>query len=166
MYNYEKNPFKEAMQMKEPLVSRILKYALYAAFAAGLAFTISMPFMFETYVYIIQGHTSINPDYRAFIVPFLMAIALPCLWIMLEMIWMLRSIPKNPFIMRNVRALGRTGLLLLLLSLAFIGKTIFFPTFLTLFCILLFIAGGLFAFTLAALIRQSIAFREENDLTI
>jgi hypothetical protein len=39
-------------------------------------------------------------------------------------------------------------------------------TILTLLCAFLFIGGGLFAFTLAALIGQAAAFREENDLTI
>ena len=152
--------------MKEPVVSRILKYALYMALVLGAAFAVSLPFMLETYVYVILGHTSLTPAYRAFVLPFLMAVAAPCLWIVLEMIWMLRSIPKGPFVMRNVRALRRTGILLLLLAGAFIWKGVLFLTFLTLFCILLFIAGGLFAFTLAALIRQSIVFREENDLTI
>ena len=38
--------------MKEPLVSSILRYALYAAFAAGVAVAVSLPFMLETYVYI------------------------------------------------------------------------------------------------------------------
>jgi hypothetical protein len=152
--------------MKEPLVSRILKYAMYMALVVGAVFAVTLPFMLETYVYLISGHTDLLPAYRAFVVPFLMAIAIPCLWIVLEMILMLRSIPKGPFVMRNVRALRRTGVLLLALTLAFIVKGIFFMTLLTLFCILLFIAGGLFAFTLAALIHQSIVLREENDLTI
>ena len=84
--------------MKEPLVSIILKYGLYVAFVAGIIVAVSLPFMLETYVYIIQGHTSINPGYRAFIVPFLIGVSIPCLWIVLEMIFMLRSIPKGPFL--------------------------------------------------------------------
>ena len=152
--------------MKEPLVSIILKYGLYVAFVAGIIVAVSLPFMLETYVYIIQGHTSINPGYRAFIVPFLIGVSIPCLWIVLEMIFMLRSIPKGPFVMRNVRALYRTGIAFLILVIAFGIKCFVFFTFLTMLCTLLFVGGGLFSFTLAALIRQSIALREENELTI
>ena len=152
--------------MKEPLVSSILKYALYAAFVAGVAVAVSLPFMLETYVYIIQGHTSINAAYRALIVPFLMGVSVPSLWIVLEMILMLRSISKGPFVMRNVRALCRTGIIFFVLAAAFFVKCFIHLTFLTMVCTLIFIVGGLFSFTLAALIRQSIVLREENDLTI
>jgi len=152
--------------MKEPMVSIILKYALHAAFIAGVIVTVTLPFMLDTYVYHIQGHTSINAEYRAFIVPFLIGISVPCLWIVLEMIFMLRSIPSGPFVMRNVHALYRTGALLLMLVAAFTVKCFIYLTFLTMLCTLLFAGGGLFSFTLAALIRQSIVLREENDLTI
>ena len=152
--------------MKEPMVSSILKYALYAAFVVGAAVSVSLPFMFERYVYIIQSHTSINAAYRAFIVPFLMGVSVPGLWIVLEMILMLRSIPKDPFVKRNVSALHRTGIVFLILAVAFLAKCFVYLTFLTMLCTLIFIVGGLFSFTLAALIRQSIVFREENDLTI
>ena len=152
--------------MKEPLVSTILKYALYATFIGGVIMSATLPFMLEYYVFFIQGHTSINPAYRAFVVPFLMGVSVPCLWIVAEMIFMLRSIPRGPFVMRNVHALNRTGGLLLLLAAAFFVKCFIHLTFLTMLCTLLFIGGGLFAFTLAALIRQSVVFREENDLTI
>jgi len=152
--------------MKEPIVSSILRYALYAVFVIGVFFAASLPFMLDRYVYIISGHTSVGANYRAFIMPFLMGISLPCLWITMEMILMLRSIPKGPFVKRNVFALHRTGIAFLLLAAAFVIKCFIFFTFLTMLCAMLFIGGGLFSFTLAALIRQSVVFREENDLTI
>jgi len=152
--------------MKEPLFSRILKYALYIAFVMGILGTLSMPYMLETYTFIVHGAASLDPAYRAFILPFLMIVAIPCLWIVLEMILMLRSIPKGPFVMRNVHALYRIGIIFWVLAAAFFGKCFAYLTFLTIFCAFFFIGSGLFAFTLAALIRQSIVFREENELTI
>ncbi|MCL2420534.1 MAG: DUF2975 domain-containing protein [Defluviitaleaceae bacterium] len=152
--------------MKEPLFTRILRYALYMAFVLGIIGTISMPYMLETYTYIIHGAAVLNPAYRAFILPFLMIVAIPSLWIVLEMIWMLQSIPKGPFVMRNVHALYRIGIIFMVLAAAFLGKCFLYLTFLTLFCAFFFIGSGLFSFTLAALIRQSVVFREENDLTI
>ncbi|MCL2566372.1 MAG: DUF2975 domain-containing protein [Defluviitaleaceae bacterium] len=152
--------------MKEPLFSRILRYALYLAFVIGAIGTATLPFMLDIYETTILRNTVLSPAYRAFVLPFLMVVAIPCLWIVLEMIFMMRSIPKGPFVMRNVAALYRIGILFFVLAAAFIVKCLMFLTVLTLFCTLLFIGCGLFSFTLAALIRQSVVFREENDLTI
>ena len=151
--------------MKEPLVSRILKYALYVTFVVGIIMTLTLPLTIDTYARIIASGT-FTASYRAFILPFLMIVAVPCLWIVLEMIGMMRSIPSGPFVMRNVRALNRIGFIFFILTAAFFVKCLFFLTFLTLACTFFFIGSGLFALTLAALIRQSVAFREENDLTI
>jgi hypothetical protein len=152
--------------MKESVFSIALRFALYAVFIAGLAGAATLPFMLDHYANLILGHAALSEAYRAFILPFLMGVAVPALWIVLEMIWMMRSIPRGPFVMRNVRALYRIGALLMLLAAAFAFKCFFFITFLTLFCVFFFILSGLFSFTLAALIRQSVVFREENDLTI
>jgi len=152
--------------MKETLYCRMLRYALYAVFVIGVFGTVSLPFMLDTYARVVHGLGAVPDEYRTFILPFLIMVALPCLWIVLEMIRMLHSIPKGPFVMRNVHALYRTGILFLALSVAFIVKCFVFFTFLTLFCAFLFTGAGLFSFTLAALIKQAAVFREENELTI
>ena len=153
------------MKTKESLSSCILKYALYAAFAAGVLITVTLPRMIDFYAYLI-GSGTLTPDYRAFIIPFLIIAAIPGLWIILEMIRMMRTISEDPFVMSNVRALNRIGRLFFLLVIAFLVRCFFFLSFLALVCIFFFIGCGLFAFTLAAFIRQSVIFREENDLTI
>ena len=145
--------------MKEPLVSRILRYALYAVFVLGAVGTVTLPFMLDTYSRILLDAYYPESGYRTFILIFLMTAAVAGLWIVGEMIFMLRSIPKGPFVRRNVRALRRIGVIFLLLALAFLGKCLVYVTFLTLLCGLLFIGAGLFAFTLAALIGQAIVFR-------
>ena len=152
--------------MKEPLASIILKYALYTAFVFGVVSVGTLPFMLETYNHILRGAYNLEPGYRRFILIFLMGTGVPGLWVVLEMIWMLRSIPKGPFVMRNVYALNRIGVIFFVLSAVFFGKCLLYVTFLTLICGFMFIGCGLFAFTLGALIRQAVVFREENDLTI
>ena len=152
--------------MKEPLSSRILKYALYAAFVIGVAGTATLPFMLDTYYRILRNAYYLDPWYRRFIMFFLTGAAVPALWIILEMIWMLRSIPKGPFVKRNVSALNRIGAIFLVLAAVFFSKCLLYITYLTLLCGFVFILCGLFSFTLAALIRKAIVFREENDLTI
>ena len=152
--------------MQETLFIKLLKYALYVVFAVGVVIGSTMPWMLDLYVSVIHRTGVLPPNFRAFILPFMMIVAIPCLWVVMEMILMMRSIPSGPFVKRNVHALYRVGILFFLLVAMFIVKSVFFPAFMTLFCMLLFIGGGLFSFTFAELINQSITFREENDLTI
>jgi hypothetical protein len=152
--------------MNEPLVSRYLRYALYVIFVLGVVGTVTLPFMLDFYMLFLYDAYSLRSGYRLFITLFLMGVAVPGLWIVLEMIWMLRSIPEGPFVARNVRALNRSGIILMLMAAAFFGKCFLYVTIMSLAAGLLLVVCGLFAFTLANLFGQAVAFREENDLTI
>ena len=152
--------------MKEPIFSRILKYSLYAAFLVGLIGAATLPLTIDAFFGTFRGARSLLPQYRAFILPFLMAIAVPCLWVVVEMILMLNSIPKGPFVMRNVHALYRIGVVFFVLAAAFFGWCFVFFNILVFAGGFFMIGSGLFSFTLAALIRQAVVLREENDLTI
>lgn len=152
--------------MKEPMVARVLKYVLYAAFVVGLVGAATLPLTIDDMFRIFRNAPALMPEYRAFVLPFLMAVAVPCLWVVAEMIFMLNTIPTGPFVLRNVRALNRLGVVFFILSLAFFGFTVFFPNILVLVGGFFMVGAGLFAFTLAALIRAAVVFREENELTI
>jgi len=144
----------------------IHKIFLYIIFVLGVLGTLTLPFMLEFYTGYFYDAYYLEPGYRTFILTFMIVVAIPGLWIVLEMIWMLRSIPQDPFVMRNVRALNRIGVILLALAVLFFAKCFIYVTFLTMGCGFLFIVCGLFAFTLANLFRQAVAFKDENDLTI
>ena len=152
--------------MRESLASRILRCILYGVLALTVLMTLTLPFMLDTYFDILYDAYSIHPSYRAFIIPFLMFVGVCGIWIVLELIIMLRSIPTNPFLLRNVRALKRVGIVLAVLAVAFCGKCFVFSTFLTMVGSVSFVLACLFVFTLASLFAQAVAFREENDLTI
>jgi len=96
----------------------------------------------------------------------LITVAIPGLWIVWEMILMLRSIPKDPFVMRNVSALNRIGIIMLGISALFFAKLLFYITFLTMVSGILLLIFGVFAFTLSSLFKQAVIYKEENDLTI
>ncbi|MCL2224582.1 MAG: DUF2975 domain-containing protein [Defluviitaleaceae bacterium] len=162
----KKRTTEGVFKMKEPVVSRILKYALYAAFVVGLVGAVTLPFTIDTLFRVFRNAPILLAEYRAFVLPFLMAIAVPCLWVVMEMIFMLNSIPKEPFVIRNVKALYRIGVIFFVLSLAFFGWNFMFLNIVILAGAFFMIGSGLFAFTLAALIKQAIVFREENELTI
>ena len=152
--------------MNEPIVSRILRAALYGIFATGVVLVVTLPFMLDIYLGFLRDSYSAEPGYRTFILIFLTGAGIPGLWVVFEMIRMLRTIRDGPFVARNVRALNRTGCVFLALAAAFLGKCLLYVTIMTLLCGILFIVCGLFAFTLGHLFRQAVAFREENDLTI
>ena len=152
--------------MKEPVVSRILKYVLYAAFGLGIVGAITLPFTIDTFFRVFRNAPTLLSMYRSFVLSFLMAMAVPCLWIVVEMIAMLNTIPSGPFVRRNVRALYRIGIIFFALSLAFFGWNFVFVNIIVMAGAFFMVGGGLFAFTLAALIAGAITLREENELTI
>jgi len=152
--------------MKEPLVSRILRFTLYGVFILAVLITATLPLMLDTYFKILYDAYSLLPGYRTFIMFFLMFAGICGAWAVLEMILMLRSIPTGPFVLGNVRALKRVGAVSAVLAAAFGVKCFVYITFLTLVGAVIFALACLFAFTLASLFSQAVAFREENDLTI
>ena len=152
--------------MREPLASRILLYTLYGVLALAVLVTATLPIMLDTYFGVLYDAYSLHPGYRAFIMPFLMFVGAAGSWVVLEMILMLRSVPTNPFVLRNVRALKRVGAIFAILTAVFFCKCFVYNTFLTMVGGVIFLLACLFTFTLASLFAQAVAFREENDLTI
>lgn len=152
--------------MKEPIVSRIFRFALYAVFCVGVLLTMTLPFMLDTYFDIIYDAYSLREGYRWFILVFLMVAGSAGTWVVLEMIMMMRSIPSDPFVRRNEKALKRIGIIFTAMAVLFFGKCFIYVTILTLAGGIIFLLGALFAFTLTELFSRAVAFREENDLTI
>jgi len=152
--------------MKEPLVSKILRCALYVVFIVGAAAAVSLPFMFDRYLRLLHGRVVLAAEHRLFLIGFVVGVAAVGLWVLAEMIGMLRSVPQGPFVARNVRALSRCGVLLLVITCMFTVKCFMYFTFLTMACTFLLVICALFSFTLSNLFRRAVAYKEENDLTI
>jgi len=152
--------------MKEHFAGKILKISLYVIFILGIIGTITLPFMLENYIKLFYDAYSLHPGYRTFILIFLIIVAIPGLWVVWEMILMMRSIPLGPFIMRNVSALKRIGVIMFVISAMFIAKLFVYFTFLTMACGVLFLILAFFALTMSNLFNQAVLYKEENDLTI
>ena len=152
--------------MKESNISKTLRIVLYIIFVAGVIGTVTLPFMLETYTKILYDAYYLLPGYRKFILTFLMIVAALGVWVVWELIQIMRSIPADPFVVKNVVILRRIGFLVLLISAMFFLKCLYYVTFLTLACGFMFVVCSLFAFTLCSLFKQAVAFKEENDLTI
>jgi len=109
---------------------------------------------------------SLRTGYRQFILGFTMIVGFASVLALFEMILIMRSVPTEPFIKRNGKALKRIGVIAMAIAILFFAKCGLYVTFLTLVCGFIFLLGSLFAFTLAELFTRAVEFREENDLTI
>lgn len=152
--------------MKESLASKILKSILYIIFAAGVLATVTIPFMIDTYMRVLYDSYSVREGYRIFIIIFLMIVGTLGLFIIFQLIVMLRTISRDPFIKENVRYLNRIGTVAFITAALFFLKCLLYITILTLGFGICLVICGLFAFTLASLFNSAVKYKEENDLTI
>lgn len=152
--------------MKESVASKVLKIMLYIIFAAGVIITVTLPLMIDTYMRVLYDSYSIREGYRIFIIIFLMTVGTLGLFIIFELIVMLRTISRDPFIKENVRYLNRIGAVAFIIAALFFLKCLLYVTILTLGFGICLVVCGLFAFTLAHLFKNAVAYKEENDLTI
>ena len=153
-------------ELKESFASKILRVILYITFIAGIALTVTMPFMIDTYMRILYDAYIIQEGYKLFITVFLMLVGILGLFIIFELIIMLRTMLKNPFVKRNVKSLNRIGIMAFIIAMLFFVKCFLYVTFLTLIFGICLVILGLFAFTLANLFNKAVEYKEENDLTI
>lgn len=152
--------------MKESLAAKTLKIMLYVIFAVGVLITTTLPFMIDTYMRVLYDSYALRDGYRIFIIIFLMVVGTLGLFIIFELIAMLRTIAKDPFVKCNVRSLNKIGAVAFTTAALFFLKCLFYTTILTLGFGVCLVICGMFAFTLANLFDRAVEYKEENDLTI
>ena len=152
--------------MKEPVVSRLLKYSLCLIFFIGAVIILTLPFALNYYTLWLYDAYYIRPAYQTFLLLFLSVVGALGLWIVADLILVLNTIPKDPFVQRNVRALKRIGIVAIATSLLFFLKCLYYFTFLTAVCALVLLICALIVFTVCMLFSQAVRYKEENDLTI
>ena len=86
-------------------------------------------------------------------------------------LWQLKVIFKtllngNPFIHANVECLRKIAVACLAISVIYIIKMIVMPTISTIVIIAIFVIACLLCLTLKDLFKQSIYYKDENDLTV
>ncbi|MDR0841234.1 MAG: DUF2975 domain-containing protein [Christensenellaceae bacterium] len=97
---------------------------------------------------------------------FFTAMGLLALWILLELIGILRTVDTDPFVPRNVLALFRIGCAAEAAGLAFFASCFIHPTFMMAVSALVMALCGLFALVLCQVFRRAVEYKQENDLTI
>jgi len=86
-------------------------------------------------------------------------------------LWQLKVIFKtlldgNPFIASNVICLRKIAISCLLIAIIYIIKLFIMPTISTAVIIAIFVIATLLCLTLKDLFKQSIYYKDENDLTV
>ena len=153
-------------ELKESIASKILRIILYVIFILGVAATVTMPFMIKTYMKILYDAYELREGYIIFITVFLMTVGILGLFMVFELIIMIRTITKNPFVKRNVKSLNIIGTTAFITAAIFFIKCFLYITIMTLIAGVCLVILGLFAFTLANLFNQAVLYKKENDLTI
>jgi len=153
-------------EFKESAASKILRIILYIIFIVGIIITVTMPFMIKTYIEILRDNYEIHTGYKIFITIFLMVVGTLGIFIIFELIIMLRTITKNPFIKRNVKSLNIIGITAFIIAALFFTKCLLYITIMTLIGGVCLVILGLFALVLADLFKKAVEYKEENDLTI
>lgn len=97
---------------------------------------------------------------------FLTLAAAFALWILAELFFVFRTVEKDPFLERNVRAFLRMGAAAELAGLLFVGRCFLSFTPMTAVCAIVMLLAGMFALVLAGVFRRAVEYKAENDLTI
>jgi len=102
-----------------------------------------------------------------FVKAILMASGISCVYIL----WQLKVIFKtllqgNPFIHANVSSLRKIAVACLVIAFIYFVKMIVMPTISTIIIIIIFVVACLLCLTLKDLFKQSIYYKDENDLTV
>lgn len=143
------------------LITQIMLYALAAAVVCCLVLVFTWPkaeaFFAEYYG---AGERMLLFD------AFLAIAGLLALWILLELIAVVRTVTGDPFTPRNVAAFIRMGAAAEAAGALFAVKCFVFFTPMTAVCAIVMLLAGLFALVLAGVFRKAVEYKRENDLTI
>ena len=97
----------------------------------------------------------------------LLASGITCVYILWQLKVIFKTLLKgNPFIQANVSSLRKIALACLAISFIYFVKMIFMPTISTIIIVIIFVVACLLCLTLKDLFKQSIYYKDENDLTV
>lgn len=97
---------------------------------------------------------------------FLTVAGLMACHILVELLFVMRTVSGDPFVSRNVSAFSRMGVTAELAGILFLIKSVFDFTPMTAVCSLVMLLSGLFALVMAGVFKRAVDLKQENDLTI
>ena len=152
--------------MKRSVMSRVVEGLLWCLVGTTVLALASLPWAIDWYLSLGLDSYEFALHYRPFLLAFLALAGLGGLWIIVELIMMLRTLGIDPFTARNVAAFRRMAVAALVLMALFAIKSIFFFTLLTATCALVLLVCSLLSWVMGEVFAQAVAYKQENDLTI
>lgn len=152
--------------MRENWVARVTEALLYAVFVAGCLLWTSLPFFLDHLLLFFMDAYIALQWYRTFVLIFMMCTGAAGLFIVFDLIGLFRTLRRDPFVERNVKALKRMGFTALVVTIMFGVKCVVYFTPMTLVCALVLLLCALFAFVLSGLFATAVQYKRENELTI
>ncbi len=143
----------------------VITQALLYVLAAFVLFCIASIFTLEYVAAYFEEFYGMG-ETRLLFYGFLLLAGLVALWILFELMFVMQTVSKDPFVERNVFAFVRMGAAAEVAGALFIAKCFIFFTPMTAVCAVVMLLAGLFALVLAGVFRKAVAFKRENDLTI
>ncbi len=148
---------------QKSVIHHMTKICIDILFFAGILCCAYIPFSSRLLFY----YFGVTNQAALFVKAILIFSGICCVYIL----WQLKVIFKtlldgNPFIHANVACLRKISMSCLAISVIFLVKMIIMPTISTIIIIGIFIVGCLLCLTLKDLFKQSIYYKDENDLTV
>ncbi len=148
---------------QKSIIHYMTKISIDILFFAGIICCAWIPFSAN----MLWKYFGVVNERAIFVMAILLASGICCVYIL----WQLKVIFKtllngNPFIHANVACLRKIAMSCLTISIIYIIKMIFMPTISTIVIVAIFMVGCLLCLTLKDLFKQSIYYKDENDLTV
>lgn len=148
---------------QKSVVHYITKICIDILFYVGIVCCLLIPFSsgwMHNYFYVANERAS-------FMKAILFSSGAAVVYILWQMKVIFRTLMQgNPFIHANVSCLRKIAVACLVISLIYFVKMIFMPTISTIVIVAIFIVACLLCLTLKDLFKQSIYYKDENDLTV
>lgn len=139
---------------------------LYITLLVIIALTVCLPWVFNYYLkWSFDGINGLANN-RIFLMAFLYMLGISGVWLIFELLSIMRTVQSDPFVTRNVKSLRRISIIGMFTAILFFIKCIIFFTPFTLICGIVLFFCSLFALVLLQVIRQAIIYKQEIDLTI
>ncbi|HCX60890.1 MAG TPA: hypothetical protein DHU59_00475 [Clostridiales bacterium] len=148
---------------QKSVIHYMTKICIDILFFAGIICCAYIPFSSR----LLWNYYGVANQTELFVKVILLCSGICCVYIL----WQLKVIFKtllegNPFIHANVACLRKISISCLVISIIYLVKMIFMPSISTIVIISIFVVGCLLCLTLKDLFKQSIYYKDENDLTV
>lgn len=148
---------------QKSIVHYMTKVCIDILFYAGIICCALVPFSsswMSRYFYVAD-------EMVLFAIIILLASGILCVYILWQLKVIFRTLlDGNPFIHANVTCLRKIAMSCLVISLIYVVKFIVMPTISTVVIVAIFVIACLLCLTLKDLFKQSIYYKDENDLTV